>query len=176
MPLRPLSMKPFWLIACSSFCTMYALKLCQPSLQHKINAYLLQVPWIPIEPLALMWECAVCNVKTCSNSKLQLWMWSVVYCKVLAVFTAVWHLYHARAHTTWCWPTAYVRSALYISTALVCTIQRQRQGPYIHHSLLGYSLALWGLSEIYSKNTAKIVRTPTVLGWLLGMYLPWDSI
>ena len=54
-----------------------------------------------------------CNVITCNLSKLQLRMWSVVYCKVLAVCTAVRHLYRARARATWRGSTAHARSTPY---------------------------------------------------------------
>ena len=66
----------------------------------------------------------------------------VLYCtaKVLAVCTAVQHLYHTFVSATWRKSTAHVRSAPYISPALVCTTQGQTQWAYNHHSLLGYTL------------------------------------
>ena len=121
-----------------------------------------------------------CNVITCNLSKLQLRMWSVVYCKVLAVCTAVRHLYRARARATWRGSTAHARSTPYISPALVCTTQGQTQGAYSHHSLLGYTLASSQITThtyVYtttvkaSNDSCIVAYTPCAPRWYIAKLL-----
>ena len=84
-------------------------------------------------------DSTMCNIITCSISNSSSKCGLECTAKVLAVCTAIWHLYSAHAHATWCGSTAHAKSAPYISPALVCTTQGQKQGAYNHHSLLGYT-------------------------------------
>ena len=81
----------------------------------------------------------------------------VVSCtiKVLVVYSAVCHLYHACACDTW-WVNSPCKAYTLISPPLVCTTQGQTQGANKQHSLLGYTLIANQTTQYTCHYTATI--------------------